>query len=245
MLRNYDKANQTIDRALTLNPTSVELWDVKSKLAIAEKGDLSVAEKGFEVVKSVPLTKMQKLTVASGRAEVFLLQRKYQDGLQSAEELPDDQLAGFPGGLWSKYYYIGFARKALQDEPGARAAFLKAKGAAEDDLKRTPDAAKLHIQLAKALAFLGEKDAALAEAQRASDLQPESKDAFDGPEITEGVAQVYAIVGEADRAVEILDGLLSRPSAATAQGLRVNPIWDSLRNDPRFQDLLTKYGGKA
>src|SRR6516164_7122760 len=86
MLRNYDKANQTIDRALTLNPTSVELWDVKSKLAIAEKGDLSVAEKGFEVVKSVPLTKMQKLTVASGRAEVFLLQRKYQDGLQSAEE---------------------------------------------------------------------------------------------------------------------------------------------------------------
>ena len=245
MLRNYDKANQTIDRALTLNPTSVELWEVKSKLAIAEKGDLSVAEKGFEAVKSVPLTKMQKLTVASGRAEMFLLQRKYQDGLQSAEELPDDQLAGFPGGLWSKYYYIGFARKALQDEPGARAAFLKAKGAAEDDLKRTPDAAKLHIQLAKALAFLGEKDAALAEAQRASDLEPESKDAFDGPEITEGVAQVYAIVGETDRAVEILDGLLSRPSAVTAQGLSVNPIWDSLRNDPRFQDLLTKYAGKA
>ena len=65
-----------------------------------------------------------------------------------------------------------------------------------------------HIQLAKVLAYLGEKDAALAEAQRASELLPESKDAFGGPDITEGVAQVYAIVGENDRAIEILDGLV-------------------------------------
>src|SRR5207245_6217925 len=139
----------------------------------------------------------------------FLLERKYQDGLQVAERLADDQLAGFPGGLWSKYYYIGFARKALQDEAGARAAFLSAKSAAEDELKRSSEAAKLHMQLAKALAYLGEKDAALAEARRASDLQPESKDAFEGPEITEGVAQVQAIVGENNRAIEIMDGLLS------------------------------------
>jgi tetratricopeptide (TPR) repeat protein len=245
MQRNYNKANQIIDRALTLNPTSVELLGVKSKLAIAEKGDFSVAEKAFETAKSAPMTNTQKLYVAGERANVFLLERKYQDGLQAAERLADDQLATFPGGLWSKYYYIGFARRALQDEAGAHAAFLRAKGAIEDELKINPDAAKLHIQLAKALAYLGEKDAALAEAQRASDLQPESKDAFDGPEITEGVAEVHAILGENGRAIEILDGLLSRPSSVTAQGLSVNPIWDPLRTDPRFQDLLTKYGGKA
>jgi serine/threonine-protein kinase len=218
---------------------------VKSELAIAEKGDFSVAEKAFEAVKSLPITNTHKIEVASGRADVFLLERKYRDGLEAAERLPDDQLAGIPGALWSKYYCIGFARKALQDEPGARAAFLRAKSAAEDDLKRSPDAAKLHMQLAKALAFLGEKDAALTEAQRASELQPESRDAFEGPEITEGVAQVQAIVGENDRAIEILDGLLSRPSAVTVQTLQVNPIWDPLRNDPRFQTLLTKYGAKA
>jgi tetratricopeptide (TPR) repeat protein len=245
MLRNYDKANQTVDRALALNPTSVELWGVKSKLAIADKGDFNLVEKAFEAVKSVSMTNTEKLTVASERADVFLLERKYEEGLQAAERLPDDQLAGFPGALWSKYYYIGFARKALQDETGARTAFLRAKSAAEDELKRSPQAAKLHIQLAKALAYLGEKDAALAEAQRASELQPESKDAFEGPEITEGVAQVQAIVGEHNRAIEILDGLLSRPSAVTVQALRVNPIWDSLRNDPRFQNLLTKYGDKT
>ena len=245
MQRDYGKANEVIDRALTLNPTSGELLGVKAKFAIAEKGDFSVAEKAFETVKSAPMTNTQKLNAASERANVFLLERKYQDGLETAERLPDDQLATFPGGLWGKYYSIGFARKALLDELGARAAFLRAKSAAEDELKRDPDAAKLHIHLAKTLAYLGEKEAALSEAQRASELQPESRDAFDGPEITEGVAEVQAILGEKDRAIEILDGLLSRPSALTVQNLQIDPIWDPLRSDPRFQALLTKYSGKA
>ena len=147
--------------------------------------------------------------------------------------------------LWSKYYYIGFARRALQDEPGARAAFLRAKSAVEEQLKYSPDNAKLRIQLAKVLAFLGEKDPALAEARRASELQPESKDALEGPEITEGVAQVYAILGDNDRAIEILDGLLNRPSYVTVPSLRVNPIWDPLRNDPRFQALIDRHDTKA
>ena len=67
---------------------------------------------------------------------MFLLERKYQEGLQEAESLPDEQIAAFPGGLCAKYYYIGFARKALHDETGARAAFEKAKSAAEEQVKR-------------------------------------------------------------------------------------------------------------
>jgi TolB-like protein/class 3 adenylate cyclase/Tfp pilus assembly protein PilF len=245
VLRNFDKANAIIDRALALDPSAFGPWEVKSKLAIAEKGDFSVAEKAFAVAKSAPMTNEEKLRIAGARADIFLLERKYREGLQEAEGLPDRELAGFPAHLWSKYYYIGFARKALRDESGARAAFLKAKSAVEEGLKRSPDAADTHIQLAKVLAYLGEKDSALAEAQRAAELRPESKDAFGGPEITAGVAEVYAILGDNDRVIEILDGLLSRPSAVTVQGLKVNPIWDPLRNDPRFQGLIDKYGAKA
>jgi tetratricopeptide (TPR) repeat protein len=245
MLRDYDNANKTIDRALALNPTGLDALEVKGKLAIAENGDFSVAEKAFDAVKSVSLSKEQKLKTTGLRIDVFLLERKYQEALQLAESIPDDDLAAFIPHLWSKYFYIGFARKGLHDEDGARAAFLKAKAVAEGQVKRTPDAEESHIQFGKTLAFLGERDAAVAEAQRASELRPESKDAFGGPEVTESVAQVYAILGEKDRAIELLDGLLSRPSGMTVQILKVNPIWDPLRNDPRFQALLTKYSGKA
>ena len=245
MLRNFDKANATIDRALALDPTALPPLEVKSKLAIAEKGDFSVAEKAFAAVKSIPMTNEQKLRTASARADIFLLERKPSEALQEAENLPDDLLAGLPGALGGKYYVIGFSRKALQDDAGARAAFEKARGAIEKQLKRSSDVAELHIQLAKVLAQLNQRDSALAEARRASELQPESKDAFGGPEITEGVAQVYAILGENGRAIEILDELLSRPSAVTVQGLKINPTWDPLRNDPGFQALLSKYAGKT
>ena len=245
MLRDFAKANQTIDRALALNPASLGPWEVKSKLAVFGKGDFSVAEKAFETVKSFPMTNEQKLKVRSDRAGIFLLERRYSEGLNEAESLPDDQLAAYPDHLWGKYYGIGFARKGLHDEPGARAAFLKAKSIAEDNLKRSPDSEHAHLQLAKALAQLGEKEAALAEAQRASELLPESKDAFGGAEIAAGVAEVYAILGDNDRVIDVLDGLLTRPSSVTAQGLKINPIWDPVRGDPRFQALIEKYGGKA
>jgi serine/threonine-protein kinase len=165
--------------------------------------------------------------------------------LREAESLPDAQIAAYPGGLWAKYYYIGFARKELHDDAGARAAFEKAKSAAEEQVRRSPDSEDAHIQLAKVLAQLGEKEAAIAEAQRATELLPESKDAFAGPEITASVAEVYATIGEKNRAIEILDGLLSRPSAITVESLKINPLWDPLRSDPRFQALLQKHGGKA
>jgi tetratricopeptide (TPR) repeat protein len=246
MLRNFDAANKTIDRGLKVDPDGFGLWEIKSKLAIAEKGDLSVSERALQAVKSVPLNDENKLRFANARADVFLLERKYKEALREAESLPDDLfVTAFSQHLSGKYYLIGFARKALQDEAAARAAFLKAKNLLEAQLKESPDAADIHIQLAKVLAYLGEKDAALAEARRATELLPESKDAFGGPEIAAGVAEVHAILGDNGRAIEILDGLLSRPSAVTVQSLKVSPIWDSLKNDPDFQALLNKYGGKA
>ncbi len=244
-LRDFDAANKTIDRGLKVNPDGFGLWEIKSKLAIAEKGDLSVAERAFQAVKSIPMNNEEKLRIAGGRLDVFLLERKYQEALQEAEGLSDGILAGIPAALCGKYYLVGFARKALHDEAGARAALLKAKDLVEAQLKQSPDSPDLRIQLAKVLAYLGEKDAALTEAQRATEILPESKDAFGGPEITEGAAEVCAIVGENARAIELLDGLLGRPSPVTVPLLKLSPMWDPLRKDPRFQALIDKYGAKA
>ena len=235
--RNFDKANKTLDRAIALDPTMLDALRVKSDLAICEKGDFSVAEKAYEAVQSVPLTDEQKLRIAFSRAKISLLERKEQEALRQVESLRDDQVAGLPDGLWTKYYYIGSARKALHDEAEARTAFQKAKSASEEQLKRSPDSWDDHMQSAKALAQLGEKDAALAEAQRATELLPESKDVLGGVEITEGVAEVHTILGDNGRAIKMLDGLLSRPSYVTVEYLKINPIWDPLRGDPAFQKL--------
>src|SRR2546425_2402469 len=244
-LRDFDAANKTIDRGLEVNPDGLGLWEIKSKLAIAEKGDLSVAERAFQAVKSIPMNNEEKLRIAGGRLDVFLLERKYEEALHEAESLSDGLLAGIPAALCGKYYLVGFARKALHDEAGARAALLKAKDLVQVLLKQSSDSPDLHIQLAKVLAYLGEKDAALTEARRATEILPESKDAFGGPEITEGAAEVCAVVGENARALELLDGLLSRPSPVTVALLKLSPAWDPLRKDPRFQALIDKYGAKA
>ena len=244
-LRDFGAANKTIDRGLKVSPDNLGLWEIKAKLAVAEKGDLSVSEKAFQAAKSIPMNDETKLRIAGGRVDVFLLERKYQEALQEAESLSDGLLAGIPQALCGKYYLVGFARKALHDEAGARAALLKAKDLVEVLLKQSSDSPDLHIQLAKVLAYLGEKDAALTEARRATEILPESKDAFGGPEITEGVAEVYATVGENARAIELLDGLLGRPSPVTVPLLKLSPIWDPIRKDPRFQALIDKYGAKA
>jgi len=245
MLRNFDAANKAIERGLKVNPEGIGLWETKAKLAVAEKGDFSVSEQAFEAAKSIPMNDETKLRIAGARADVLILERKYEEGLREAEKVSDNLLTGIPTALCGKYYLVGVARKALNDEAGARTALLKAKDLLEAQLKQSPDSPDLRIQLAKVLGYLGEKDAALTEARHATEILPESKDAFGGPEITAGVAEVCGIVGENVRAIELLDGLLSRPSGITVPILKLSPAWDPLRNDPGFKALLEKYGAKS
>ena len=245
MQRNFDAANKTVDRALQINPTGIGLWEIKVKLAIAEKGDFSVYEQAMQKGKSFPMSNEERLKIVGSEANLLLLQRKYDQLLQLGEKFPDDSFAAVPGSLGMKYFAIGIAQKGLGDDTAARTALVKAKNILEEQLKQKPDDADLHVGFAKVLAWLGEKDAAIAEAQRAMDLRPESKDAFEGPQITEQVAQVYTILGDNARAIELLDGLLSRPSEVTLHALKLNPAWDPLRNDIGFQALFTKYAGKA
>jgi len=245
MQRDFQAANKTVDRALNIQPLGLSLWEMKAKLAISERGDFSIGEKVLEKTKSMRLSNEEKLKVLGGTVDYLLLQRKYKDALAVAKNSPDEIFAVVPGSIAQKYFAIGVAEKKLGNEAQARPALLKAQSFCQETLKQKPDEADAHIQLAKISAWLGDKNVALAEAQRAMELRPESKDAFEGPQITQAVAEVYATLGENDRAIKLLDGLLNRPSDLSVYGLKLNPVWDPLRNDPRFQALIDKYGAKA
>ena len=69
---------------------------------------------------------------------------------------------------------------------------------------------------------------------------PESKDAFNGPDVTETAAKIYAAIGDNDRAINLISRLLQQPAPFTVAMLKLDPEWDPLRNDPRFQKLISK-----
>src|SRR5881392_4260378 len=139
MQRNFDTANKTIDRALELNPNGIGLWEVKVKLAIAEKGDFAAYEQALDKLKSLPMSSEERLKIVGGQAELLLFQRKYQQVLQLAESVPDESVAAVPGASAGKYYAIGVAKKGLADDAAAHSAFVKAQDILEEQLKQKPE----------------------------------------------------------------------------------------------------------
>jgi serine/threonine-protein kinase len=103
----------------------------------------------------------------------------------------------------------------------------------------SPDDAPRHALVGEILAALGQKDAAISEGKRATELLPESQDAYDGPQISAALAAIYAWVGEHDEALGLLDHLLQTPSGITVPLLKLDPVWDPLRKDPRFEKLVS------
>jgi tetratricopeptide (TPR) repeat protein len=109
---------------------------------------------------------------------------------------------------------------------------------AEQLVREAPNDSARHAQLGVVLARLGLKEAAINEGKKAVELLPESKDAVDGPQATAVLAQIYAWVGEHDEAFRLLDHLLTVPGESlTVPMLKLDPVWDPLRGDPRFQKL--------
>ena len=82
------------------------------------------------------------------------------------------------------------------------------------------------------------------EAKRAVDLLPESRDAFDGPILVSSRARIHMMCGDLDTAFALLEHSLQTPSGVTVHELRLDPVWDELRSDPRLKSLLARFGSE-
>jgi TolB-like protein/Tfp pilus assembly protein PilF len=238
--RNFEAADKIFDRAIEAAPSSLNARGEKGKLAIDLKGDFSEIER--------QLTQMAvgddpERFVTLGRAKILMLQRKFPDALAVLNQLPQevvhDGTAPVPKASLQGMLYLFQGDKAK-----AQAAFRRALPFAEQSLRESPNDAGRHIQLGFILTGLNRKEEAIAEGKRAVELTPESADAFDGPQLTASLAQIYAWVGEKDQALRLLDRSLETPNGITVPMLKLDPMWDPLRNDPRFQELIDKRGAK-
>ena len=123
----------------------------------------------------------------------------------------------------------------------ARRSFDDARVELEGKVAKTPDDARLHSSLGLVYAALGRPQDAIREASLGSDLAPVSRDAWAALWRLEDLAAAYTMVGRSRDALAALDDLLGRSGWFTTHVLRLDPVWNPLRSDPRFQELLAKH----
>ena len=236
--RNFETAEKIFDRAIEAAPRSLGPRAEKAKLAVDWKGDLSVMEKELT---QLPAGVDPDGLVTFARVQLLLLQRKFPDAIALLKQSPQDVFHHDK----PREFFEGAIYTFLNDKEKALSAFERARPIAEKALRESPNDASRHVVLGMILAGLGEKEEAIAEGKRAVELLPESQDALDGPKTTVALAQIYTWTGETDQALQLLERSLSTPSGITISSLRLDPMWDPLRNDSRFQALIDRHATKV
>ena len=236
--RDFETADRLFDRSIAADPQSFAAHGMKSALAVAWKGDVNFAQ---NQLASVPPGYDPDGLVTAARIWVLTLQRKFAEALQVVQQFRGETLAYPERGPCPKAFLEGSLYLREGDKEKAHAAFEQAKIVAERLVRDAPDDFGRHAQLGAVFAGLGKKEDAINEGKKAVELLPESQDAFDGPQATAALAEIYAWVGEHEEAVRLLDHLLTVPSGLTVSTLKLDPTWDPLRKDPRFQALIDKY----
>src|SRR5437867_857349 len=241
--RDFETASKILDRVIAASPQSFQTNILKGFLAAQWKGDLSAAEKVFSSIQ--PETDSDGL-FTMGRAWLLMLQRNLPEALQVVQKFRGETLFTTTTAPCPKALLEGEIYRLQGDEAKARTAFEHARVVSEQLLREAPDDPARHGQHGLILAALGQKQEAIAEGKRAVELVPESQDAFDGPLGTAALAQIYAWTGESDEAFRLLDHLLTVPThGLTVSMLKLDPAWDPLRKDPRYQALIDKYAVKS
>jgi TolB-like protein/class 3 adenylate cyclase/Tfp pilus assembly protein PilF len=241
-LRRFPEALRKFDQVLDITPDDVGTLVYKAAIAQAE-GDLPRA-----AALLAPLHPAAADDPLALETQVYqaILERRPAQIIPRLKEIltkPDPVLGYFNGEL---RFWLGWAQEVAGDHPAAQESWRQARSELEPFLKEQPENFLLIGDLALINMGLGDKAAALALTERAIALIPIEKDADYGPIPIEILARVAARMGEPDRAITALRKLLSIPYTGplapnvplTPALLRLDPMFDPLRNDPRFQKLV-------
>ncbi|PYK45485.1 MAG: hypothetical protein DME46_04045, partial [Verrucomicrobia bacterium] len=231
-LRRFPEALRKLDQVLDIMPDNLDTLVQKAVIAQAE-GDLPRA--------AALLAPLHPNTDESYALETqvyqVILERQPAPIIPRLKEIlakPDPALGFYNGELRS---WLGWAQEVAGDHAAAQESWREARSELASFLKEQPENFSLLDDLALINMELGDKAAALALAERGIAANPIEKDAVDGPGPIETLARVAAGIGEPDRAIAGLQKLLSIPGSLTPALLRLDPMFDPLRNDPRFQKL--------
>ena len=238
-MRRYEKAEEWFDRTLSINPDCLMPKLQKIGIHILSKGNIKKARALLETLSQHPFTDYMWFTLG-------MLERDYQGVLDRLASLPYDSFK-------EQHFYfhkdLAYASvyHAMKEMSSAKTHAESARIVLEKAMDEYSGDPRFHAALGLVYAYLGRKDDALREGNRATTLYPVTKDAALGPVYILNLAKIYSLAGEYDEAIDRLNYLLSVPNAEflwqiiSVPSLRLDPQWDSLRNNPKFQDLLEKY----
>ena len=236
-LRMYTEAEEYYDRAISLAPDVAEPYIRKAWIHIYKTG---VIEKGRQVLNNASkYVNREEFTWSFVHFDIY--DGHYEEALERLASIQEEAYKGATV-YTPKEAVVGLIYDLMGQSDQARTHYETARTLLEKMVQERPDDTRIHAELGEVYAHLGLKGEALGEGQAAVDLLPLSRDALDGPAYLIDLAEIYTIVGNYDAAIEELEYLLEIPAGVHAGELKVDPIWNPLRDLARFQKLLE--GGK-
>ena len=242
-VRDWPAAAACYTRALEINPDYVA---ARIGLACLEVFRNANPAAGRRILENIPASLDSDGEVALMRWDMAMLERDYATAEKILSDLPVEK---FQARDAPKTYYQGRTALARGDKESAQRYFAATIPALEKWVRDAPDDPQRHALIGLLYAYMHRNEDAIREARRAVELEPESQDAFHGAMEAANLAMVYALIGEQDPAITLIERLLSTPgpfpgpgadfpSDITLADLRLRWEWDSLRSNPRFQKIL-------